>query len=204
MAEGALLRDETQVGAAGGGPGGHGAPGKPGGSDGDQQARTSGLLRTAAAPLVAAALIISLLFAWTITGGAGTLRRVRITVGLAAIPVPLIQRPGARQPDVTTYLVIRSPGSPDELIGASTPKAAAVIFVRNGRQPFASGGRLTSIAVPAAGVNLSPFGVDIVLLHPAALQSGEVVPVTLRFRNAGRVVVNLQVTNSLANPAGGS
>ena len=199
MAQRSLLRDGRRVGgrtdgmtgASAANPGRAGQSRQPGG----------GLLRAAAAPMVASALIVALLFTWTITGGAGTLERVRITVVLAAIPVPLMQRPGTRQPAASTYLVIHSQSGQDELIGASSPKATSVIFVRDSRHPFASAGRLRAITIPSrGGVNLSPFGVDVVLVHPAALQDGEIVPVRLRFRNAGTVVVDLQVTNSLPSP----
>jgi copper(I)-binding protein len=199
MTERSVLRDASRAGVGGDRPAGSGTACQPGRVSG-QRGPWPGLLRSAAAPVLAAAVIITLLFTWTVTGGAGTLRPVRITVGLAAIPVPLIQQPGTRMPDATTYLVIHSRGGRDELLGARSPEASSVVFVRDGRRPFAHAGRLSGIAIPAAGVDLSPFGVDVVLLHPPALRSGEIVPIMLRFRNAGTVLVDLQVTNSLADP----
>ena len=43
-------------------------------------------------------------------------------------------------------------------------------------------------------VTLSPFGDDVVFLHPAPLQVGQLVPLTLTFRQAGRVTVEATVT----------
>ena len=199
MADQALPAGDRSAGRATDEPAGPRAANQAGASRERQSG--GGLLRAAATPVIAACLILALLFTWTITGGAGTLQRVRITVGLAAIPVPLMQRPGTRQPAAATYLVLHSEDGQDELTGASTPKAARVIFARDGRHPFSSALRLPGISIPAhGGIELSPFGVDVVLLHPAALHDGEIVPVTLRFRNAGTVVVDLQVTTSLPSP----
>ena len=49
-------------------------------------------------------------------------------------------------------------------------------------------------------MNLNPFGRDLVLIHPRALHIGEIVPITLEFRQAGPVRVDLIVTASLPNP----
>ena len=178
---------------------------RPGDDDGTDWPRQpgafAGLLRSAAAPVLSAAVLIGLLTVWTLTGGAGTLRPVQVDVTLAAIP--LSPRPGAGDdmPDATTYLQIRNLGSADELIGARSPDARGAVVVRDGRDPLASRGRLAGVGLaPGAVTNLSPFGVDLILLHPRPLHPGEIVPVTLEFSQAGRVLVDLIVTTSLASP----
>jgi copper(I)-binding protein len=51
------------------------------------------------------------------------------------------------------------------------------------------------LAVPAhARLTLSPFGGDITLIGPGRLTPGEMIPLTLRFRDAGRLTVDATVT----------
>ncbi len=160
-----------------------------------------GLLRAAIGPVLAAALLIGLLSAWTLTGGAGTLRRVHVEITLAAIPLSFAPGAGDGLPDAVTYLEIRNIGSADDLVGARSPMARGTLLVRDGRSPLAADGQLSEIAFPAgATIDLSPFGLDLVLLHPRALHIGEIVPITLEFRDGGPVRVNLLVTSSLASP----
>ncbi len=161
------------------------------------------LLRAAVAPVLAAAVLVGLLAVWTVTGGAGTLRKVHVEVTLAAIPLSF--RPGAGNAlrDATTYLDIKNVGTSDFLVGARSPKASRVIIVRDGRIPLARGRQLRAIPIAGGGsLDLSPFGADVVLIHPQPLHIGETVPITLDFRYAGRVLIDLVVTASLANPSG--
>ncbi len=159
------------------------------------------LLRAAIAPVLSAAVLVGLLTIWTVTGGAGTLRRVHVDVTLAAIPLSF--RPGAGNalPYATTYLEIRNLGSADDLVGATSPFAREALLVRRGSAPMTAHGRLVQIPLPAgSALNLGPFGVDLVLLRPRSLHIGEIVPITLDFRNAGPVRVDLVVTSALASP----
>lgn len=103
--------------------------------------------------------------------------------------------------DATTYLDIKNVGSADELIGARSPIARGALLVRDGRTPLSRGRRLGEIALPAgATLNLTPFGRDLVLVHPRPLHVGEIVPITLVFRHAGPVRVDLLVSSSFGNP----
>lgn len=161
----------------------------------------AGLLRAAIAPVVSVVALVALLTIWTVTGGAGTLRRVHVDVTLAAIPVSF--RPGAGNAlaYASTYLEIRNLGSNDDLVGAASPVARGALLVRQGRTPLAVRGQLARIPVPAGStLELSPFGTDLVLIGPRPLHVGEIVPVTLDFRYAGPVRVDLVVTSALANP----
>jgi len=162
-------------------------------------AMLAGLLRAAIAPALAAAILVGLLSVWVATGGAGTLRHVHIQVGLAAVPFSFA--PHAIHATATTYIVIRNLAGPDELVAARTPSARQAVLVRDGRTPSAPGSLLHGLAIPAGGtVSLNPFGADIVLLHPAALHLGEIVPLTLVFRHAGEVRIDATVTSSLTSP----
>ncbi|HUL25847.1 MAG TPA: copper chaperone PCu(A)C [Streptosporangiaceae bacterium] len=158
-----------------------------------------GLARAAIAPALSAALLVGLLSAWVATGGGGSLRRVYVQVGLAAIPLSFA--PHAAHATATTYIEIRNLAGPDELVAARTPIARQAVLVRDGRTPSAPGSLLPGLAIPAGGTaSLNPFGADIVLLHPAALHLGEIVPLTLVFRHAGKVRIDVTVTSSLTSP----
>lgn len=146
--------------------------------------------RAALAPLLCATALILLLSGWVLAGGAGTLTRIRIEVTTAAVPMPSFTAASGRP--VRPYLVIRNlSGRPDALLSARTP-AAAQVRLTSGRGSLITS---TPVPVPARGtVTLSPFGEDLVLIHPHALRAGQTVPLTLVFRNAGSVTVTATVT----------
>jgi len=149
----------------------------------------TGLLRSAALPVLCAVLLTGLLSAWVITGAAGTLRRMPLQFQLAAIPSPA-STPGAPAP---TYVVIRNVGGPDELLSVQATAASRVVLESSGdadiRQAI-----LPGLAIPAGTTSLSPFGPDIVLIAPHRLQVGATVPLTFTFRHAGRLTVEFTVT----------
>jgi len=146
--------------------------------------------RAALAPLLCAAALIALLSGWVLAGGAGTLTRVRIEVTTAAVPMPSFT--GTSGQPVRPYLVVRNlSGQPDALLSARTP-AAARVRLTSGRGSLVTS---TPVTVPARGtLTLSPFGEDLVLIRPHALQAGRTVPLTLVFRHAGAVTVTATVT----------
>ena len=54
---------------------------------------------------------------------------------------------------------------------------------------------LADLVIPAhATITLSPFGDDVVLTDPAPLHAGQIVPLTLTFRNGGTITVQAAVT----------
>ncbi len=178
-------------------------PGGDGSSPGGKRpaGALAGLLRAAIAPVLSAAVLLVLLTVWVRTGGAGTLRRVHVEITLAAIPLSFGPGAGSGLPEATTYLEIRNVGPADYLIGARSPAARGTLLARVGRTPLARGGHLAEIALAAgATLDLNPFGRDLVLIRPRALHTGEIVPITLEFRHAGPVRVDLIVTASLPNP----
>jgi copper(I)-binding protein len=161
------------------------------------------LARAAAGPVICAAVVIGLLSAWVASGGAGTITttsRVRIEVTLAAIPMHSLNPgpAGAPQPPEGAYLTIRNlSGTPDALTAVSSPVARRVILTRHGGAAPASraGSALAGLAIPARGtVRLSPSGDDVVLIGGPRLLAGQQVPLTLTFRNAGRVMIEATVT----------
>jgi copper(I)-binding protein len=162
-------------------PSGRGGPGRPG----------AGLIRAGLAPVICAAALLGLLSAWVATGGAGTVSRVTIKLGLAAVTLPSSSAPDAAD----TYLTITNLGGPDTLLSARSPEAGRVVLVRHAGSAAGPGAALRQVAIPAHGtLSLSPFGVDIVLRHPRSLTVGDSVPLVLTFQHAGRVTVYATIT----------
>jgi copper(I)-binding protein len=156
------------------------------------------LVRAAAAPVLCAAVLIGLLSAWVGSGGAGTISRVKVEITRAAIPMTSFTAgsapAGGSRDRAAAYLTIRNlSAAPDELLRASSPGSRQVLLARRG--PGAALTRLPGLSIPAGGeISLSPFGPDLVLTGASALTAGQQVPLTLVFRNAGRVTVMATVT----------
>jgi copper(I)-binding protein len=149
------------------------------------------LVRAGLAPVICAAVLIGLLSAWVATGGAGTVSRITITVGHAAVTLPSPAAPG----QAATFLTITSLGGPDTLLSVRSPAARRVVLVRHAGSAAGPGAPVRQVAIPAHGtVSLSPFGLDIVLLDPGPLSVGATVPLVLTFRDAGKVTVYAAVT----------
>jgi copper(I)-binding protein len=140
--------------------------------------------------------MIGLLSAWVITGGAGTITRVQIQIGLAAVPMRAYSASQASAiHSAPTYLTIHNlSGTPDELVSVRSPIASHVVLTR---PPGPRGTRptLPALAIPAHGsVTLSPLSEDVVLLDPGPYETNMTVPLTLTFRHAGQVRVEASVT----------
>ena len=149
------------------------------------------LVRAGLAPVVCAAALIALLSAWVATGGAGTVSRVTIKVGQAAITLPSSSAPDR----AAMYLTITNLGAPDTLLSVRSPEGGRVIFVRHSGSAAGPGVVLRQLSIPDhATVSLSPFGSDIVLQNPGSLTVGGTVLLVLTFRHAGRVTVYAAVT----------
>jgi copper(I)-binding protein len=185
-----------------------------------QQSRLADLARSAAAPVICAIALIGLLSGYVALSGA-RIAQVQIQVTLAALPLSTFGGStgegstgqgntgegtpggGAGTGPVGAYLTIRNlSGSADELTGASTPAARRVILTRHAgvgaaatRGSASPGPAVAGLAIAAhSAVTLSPFGSDIVLVGATRLRTGQHVPLTLTFRQAGRVTVEATVT----------
>lgn len=158
--------------------------------------RLGNLGRSAAGPVICAAVLTGLLSAWTVSGGAGALTRVRLEVTAAAVPMrAFTPRAAATAGAAHTYLAIRNlTGTADELIAVRSPIARHVVLIGRdgpGSQPVVVSG----LSVPADGtLNLSPLTDDIVLEDPAPFENSAGVPLTLVFRHAGEVTIEASVT----------
>ena len=146
--------------------------------------------------MICAAVLTGLLSAWVITGGAGTLTRVRLQVSVAAVPMrAFTPQAAAAIGAATTFLTIRNlSGTRDELIAVRSPLARHVeLTARSG--PGAPRTAVSGIAIPAHGtLTLTPFGDDVVLQDPAPFETRQSVPLTVTFRHAGTVTILAAVT----------
>jgi copper(I)-binding protein len=141
--------------------------------------------------VICAAALIGLLSAWVATGGAGTVSRVTIRVGQAAVTLPSSTAPG----QAATFLTITNLGGSDMLLSVRSPAASRVTFARHNGSAAGPGITLRQMAIPAhATLSLNPFGPDIVLQDPHSLTVGASVPLILTFRHGGRVTVYATVT----------
>jgi copper(I)-binding protein len=148
------------------------------------------LLRAAVGPVICSVLLLGLLSAWVITGGGGTISRVRIDITEASVAEPT--QPGG---PAAMYLTVMNLSGADRLVSVTTSAARRVEFVRRQGTAQGPGRPLTSISIPArATVNLNPFTTDIVLVDPARLTAGGTVSITLTFARAGRVTVAAAVS----------
>jgi copper(I)-binding protein len=154
------------------------------------------LVRGVAGPVIGALVLIGLLSAWVITGGAGTITRVRLQVTLAAVPMrSLTPQAAAAVSTATTFLTIRNlSGTADELIAVRSPLARRVVLTQTDG-PEAAPTVVAGLAIPPHGtLTLTPFGDDVVLQHPASFETRPSVPLTLTFRHAGTVTIQAAVT----------
>ena len=152
------------------------------------------LARAAAGPLICVLVLTGLLSAWVISGGAGTLTKVRLQITQAAVPMRGFTATSEAGP-ATTFVTIRNlTGTPDELIAVSSPVASSVrLTVRSGAA--ASRTVISDLVIPArSALTLTPFGDDIVLQDPRPYEDEPTVPLTLTFRHAGTVTIDATVT----------
>jgi copper(I)-binding protein len=147
------------------------------------------LLRAGLAPVICALMLLGLLTGWVASGGAGTISRVRIKISSASLAMPVT-------PDgpAYAYLVVQNLGAADTLESATVPGARQVRIVRHNGSAAGPGRILANLAIPGNGtLSLTPMGPDIELIG-AHLIYGQDVPLTLTFRNAGRVSIEATVT----------
>jgi copper(I)-binding protein len=140
------------------------------------------LVRAAAGPVICALALTGLLCGWVVSGGGGTFTKVRLQITLAALPMRGFT-PGSQVGSAKGFLTIRDvTGTADQLVAASSPIA---------RQVTVPG----QLVVPAHGtLTLSPFGADLVFEDPARYEALTSVPLTLTFKDAGNVTIDVPVT----------
>ncbi|QKV91536.1 copper chaperone PCu(A)C [Streptomyces sp. NA02950] len=145
----------------------------------------SSLLRAAPAPVVACALTLVGLVAWTVTGAAGSPADVHVTRARVLLP---------SNPDATAaFFDLRNTGgADDELLCVTTPLTDRAMLSRRVVRRGAGSMRMVSSARIAAHGTLRMSAEELdVMLRPAPrrLRAGDRVPFVLHFRESGRVRV---------------
>ncbi|HEX3749192.1 MAG TPA: copper chaperone PCu(A)C [Streptosporangiaceae bacterium] len=154
------------------------------------------LARAAAIPVVCAVVLTGLLVAWVLTGGAGTIHRVRVQVTQAAVPARgYTATSAATIHSAGTYLTIRNlTGQADQLTAVTSPLARRMVLTER-RSPSGSRTVVRELTVPAHGtLTLTALGDDAVLENPASYERRASVPLVLTFRHAGKVSVTATVS----------
>jgi hypothetical protein len=154
------------------------------------------LIRAAIVPVAGAVVLTGLLAAWVVTGGAGTIHRVRLQVSQAAIPARgYTAASAAAVHSAPMYLTIRNlTGQADELTGVTSPLTPRVELTQ---RRALTGPRTVvhELTVPAHGaLTLTPFGDDVILEDPGAYETLSGVPLVLMFKHTGKLAVNATVS----------
>lgn len=147
--------------------------------------KTAGALSAVLLPVATCATTLMLLTAYTTTGAAGE-PPARISVGNARIFVP------PNSENTAAFFDISNTGTADDVLtSVSSPELGVTMLGRRVTKDGA--GRmepLDSLRVPARSrVNMTPYGVDVMVLDPPKLKAGDTVPFDLWFRTSGRVTV---------------
>lgn len=154
------------------------------------QAHLLSAAKAAAAPALAAAVVLGVLVVWVLTGGLGTVARERIEIADARAPLPTT--PGL----TAVYLTVSDTGAEgDELLSAEASGAQTTMLTSN--QEHGGAGvmtQLTGITIPAHGVvELGPYTEDIMLEGVRPLRIGQSMTLTLTFRTLGTLTVPVSV-----------
>ncbi|WP_058047724.1 copper chaperone PCu(A)C [Streptomyces roseifaciens] len=144
--------------------------------------------RAALVPVLACAVTLGGLCAWTASGAAG--RPPAVTVENARVLLPL------GRDDTAAFFRVRNDGDvDDELVGVDAPTAGGAMLSRTvGKKGAGTMQMVRSATVPAGGtLEMSPHGLDVMVSAPPRLKLGDRLPFVLKFRGAGAVQVEAEV-----------
>ncbi|MFF4533614.1 copper chaperone PCu(A)C [Streptomyces sp. NPDC001407] len=144
--------------------------------------------RAAAVPVIACAVALGGLCAWTASGAAGRPAAIEVEDPRVLLPFGT--------DDTAAFLKIRNDGdAADELVGVEAPTAGGAMLSRTVVKDGAGSMRMVpSAAVPAGGtLDMSPHGLDIMVSSPPRLRTGDRLPLILRFHDSGTVKVEAVV-----------
>ncbi|MFC0602805.1 copper chaperone PCu(A)C [Streptomyces palmae] len=148
--------------------------------------------RAALVPVLACALTLGGLWAWTAAGAAGSPADPQVTGARLLLP---------SNPEATAaFFDIRNRGGADDvLLRVTSPTTGTAMLSRTVERDGAGTMRMMpSLPLPAGGtVRMSPTGVDVMVNQPpATLREGDLVPFVLHFRDSGRLRVNAVVVRA--------
>lgn len=146
---------------------------------------SAGALSAALVPVVTCATALMLLTAYTTTGAAGD-PPARISVGNARIFVP------PNSENTAAFFDISNTGTAGDVLTSvsSTELGVTMLGQRVTKDGAGRMEPLDSLTIPARSrVNMTPYGVDVMVLDPPKLKVGDTVRFDLWFRNSGQVTV---------------
>lgn len=144
--------------------------------------------RAALVPVVACAVALGGLTAWTASGAAGRPASVTVEDGRILLPFGI--------DDTAAMFTLRNTGdADDELLSVDVPSAGGAMLSRTVVKNGAGSMRMIPTAtVPARGtVKMTPHTLDIMVYRPPQVRVGDTVPVILRFRESGTMRVEARV-----------
>ncbi|MET9413799.1 copper chaperone PCu(A)C [Streptomyces klenkii] len=147
--------------------------------------------RAALVPVVAGAVALGGLCAWTASGAAP--RPPAVKVEEARVLVPL------GRDDTAAFFRVRNTGDvDDELIGVEAPTAGGAMLSRTVVRKGAGHMEMVQSAPLPAGrtLEMTPHGLDVMVWAPPRMKPGDRLPVVLRFREAGTVRVEAEVVRA--------
>ncbi|MFF1308072.1 copper chaperone PCu(A)C [Streptomyces sp. NPDC058307] len=147
---------------------------------------TAGVLSAALVPVVTCVTALMLLTAYTTTGAAGA-PPARIGVSNARIFVP------PNSENTAAFFDIGNTGAADDVLTSvsSTELGVTMLGRRVTRDGAGHMEPLDSLTIPARSrVNMTPYGVDVMVLDPPRLKVGDRVRFDLWFRDSGQVTVD--------------
>ncbi|THA50188.1 copper chaperone PCu(A)C [Streptomyces sp. A1136] len=138
----------------------------------------------AAVPVISCLVCLCGLTAWVGTGAAGTPPRIAVEDGRVFLPY-------ADEGNTAAFFRISNlGGSEDQLISVTSPAVEQSVLSRHrSTGTGADSMKMTGpVDIPAGGtVDMSPFGVDVMVKVKERWQAGQVIPFVLHFRHHGPV-----------------
>ncbi|MEU2872534.1 copper chaperone PCu(A)C [Streptomyces olivoreticuli] len=151
--------------------------------------------RAALVPVLACAVALGGLCAWTASGAAGRPTAIEVEDPRVLLPFGT--------DDTAAFFRLRNDGDvDDELVGVDAPTAGRAMLSRTVVENGAGSMRMVpSAPVPAGGtLEMSPHGLDVMVSSPPRLRLGDRLPLTLHFRESGPVKVEAVVVRPGSRP----
>jgi copper(I)-binding protein len=138
----------------------------------------------AVAAVVASAVAMGGLTAWTAAGAAGTPAELEVTHARLLQPFP------GRESTAVVFTVTNGGNATDRLTGVSSPAVTEAMLAQDADagEAAAKMQMIASVEVPAAGtLEMTPYGTDVMVKLREPVRLGQRIPFTLHFEQSGDV-----------------
>ncbi|WP_374982708.1 copper chaperone PCu(A)C [Streptomyces fradiae] len=140
--------------------------------------------------VVASAVALGGLTAWTAAGAAGSPAELEVTHARLLQPFP------GRESTAVVFTVENRGNSADRLLSVASPAVDSAMFSRDtdAGRAAAKMQMIDSVEVPARGtLEMTPYGTDVMVELRGPVELGQRIPFTLRFRQSGTVTAQAVV-----------